>query len=346
MRRKAAIILKRFPAQRYTAAFNPYSGFFARVEDKDAPEPFWAEHGPELLDVAITSWCDRGCPLCYRKANDAGHHMAVEDYREVMRQAHAMHAFQVALGGGNPNQHPQFPEILRLTREEFGIVPNYTTNGRGLTDAVLDATRRYCGAVAVSAYTPYDDLAEAIKRLTAQKICTNVHFILTSKSVETAINWVVNPPGFLSAVNAVVFLNYKPVGRYVDSRLLANRNPRLSEFLQLATTLRPPWRIGFDSCSATGVARTGNIDETCLESCDAGRFSLFVSEDMRVFPCSFMVETGWEGGSLRERSLKEIWQGHPTFVRVRAQYAVGEGRNCGSGTHCLAGCSLFPEIDL
>jgi MoaA/NifB/PqqE/SkfB family radical SAM enzyme len=56
-----------------------------------------------------------------------------------------MHAFQVALGGGNPNQHPDFIEILRLTREDYGIVPNYTTNGRGLSDTVLEATRRYCG---------------------------------------------------------------------------------------------------------------------------------------------------------------------------------------------------------
>src|ERR1700753_44933 len=162
------MILKRFPKQRYTAMFNPNSGFFARVEDIGAPEPFWADHGPELLDIPITNWCDHGCFFCYRKSDVTGSHMALEDYREVIRQAESMHTFQVALGGGNPNQHPRFAEILRLTREDHGIIPNYTTNGRGLTEPVLEATRSYCGAVAVSAYAPYRETADAIEQLTSR----------------------------------------------------------------------------------------------------------------------------------------------------------------------------------
>lgn len=154
MNRKAAFVVKRFPDDRYTALFSPNSGFFARIEDAGEPEPFWSTHGPELLDVAITNWCDKGCSFCYRKSDSSGLHMSLEDYREVMVQAKGMHVFQVALGGGNPNQHPEFPEILRITREDFGIVPNYTTNGRGLTPDVISATARYVGAVAVSAYAP------------------------------------------------------------------------------------------------------------------------------------------------------------------------------------------------
>ena len=142
--------------------------------------------------------------------------MPLEDYREVIRQAKAMHAFQVALGGGNPNQHPDFGEILRLTREEYGIVPNYTTNGRGLTEEVVGATRRHCGAVAVSAYAPYRETVEAIDRLVACGITTNVHFILSSRSIDIAIAWAKKPPAFLARAHALVFLNYKPVGRHAD----------------------------------------------------------------------------------------------------------------------------------
>jgi radical SAM protein with 4Fe4S-binding SPASM domain len=76
-------------------------------------------------------------------------HISLSDYEEIIRQAQSLHVFQVALGGGNPNQHPQFPEILRLTREKYGIVPNYTTNVRGRTPLVIEATAKYCGAVAV-----------------------------------------------------------------------------------------------------------------------------------------------------------------------------------------------------
>src|SRR5574341_1239687 len=148
--KKAPIIIKRYKEEHYSTFFNANTGFFARVEDAGFEEPFWSQHGPELLDISIANWCDKGCPLCYRKSNEAGHHMSVNDYEDVIRQAQALHVMQVALGGGNPNQHPDFCDILRLTRQ-YGIVPNYTTNGRGLTKQVLEATKAFCGAVAVSA---------------------------------------------------------------------------------------------------------------------------------------------------------------------------------------------------
>lgn len=344
--RSAAVILKRFPKQRYTAMFNPNSGFFARIEDVGAPEPFWGEHGPELLDVGITNWCDGGCFFCYRKSNKTGQHMNVADYREVVQQAKSMHAFQIALGGGNPNQHPHFIEILRLTREDYGIVPNYTTNGRGLTSEILDATRRYCGAVAVSAYEPYQETKAAIERLVAHGITTNVHFILSSRSIDTAIEWLKAPPPFLARTNALVFLNYKPVGRHADEHLLANRSPRIEEFLRLSMAVQHPWRIGYDTCSITGLARVSNAHDVSLEGCDAGRFSLFVSEDMKVFPCSFMVGTGYEGISLRGTTLREIWQQHPVFKQIRAQHAAGGCADCRTPSHCLSGCPLFPQMNL
>jgi len=342
----ASLIVKRFPEQRYSTVFNPRSGFFARLEDVGAPEPFWAEHGPELLDIAITNRCDRGCRICYRDSKETGRIMAVNDYREVIRQAQAMHAFQVALGGGNPNQHPDFVEIVRLTREDYGIVPSYTTNGRRLTDEVLEATRRYCGAVAVSAHAPYEEAISAIERLTLRDITTHVHFILSSHSIDTAIAWLRDPPAFLARAQALVFLNFKPVGRQADERLLANRSPRLEEFLRLATTVRYPWRVGFDSCSVTGLARFTSMDSVSLQGCDAGRFSLFVSEDLKVYPCSFMVEAGYEGAPLPGRTLREIWQRHPTFSGIRDRHKGRGCLDCQTPSLCLGGCPLFPQVNL
>ena len=342
----AGFVVKRFPVDRYTAVFSPNSGFFARMEDAGTPEPFWAAHGPELLDVAITNWCDKGCPFCYRKSDESGTHLSVADYTEVMRQAAEMHVFQVALGGGNPNQHPNFIEILRITREEFGIVPNYTTNGRGLTDEVLAATARYCGAVAVSAYAPYTETIEAVNKLRRAGVNTNLHFILTSKSVETAIEWLKDPPPLLESANAIVFLNYKPVGRYADERLLLNRSSRIAEFFELATTGRRSFRIGFDTCTITGLARFGRAPAVSLEGCDAGRFSLFVSEKMEVYPCSFMVEAGYPGIPLKGTSLHEIWQTHPAFVGIRSKHAGGGCADCKTPHQCLSGCPLFPKMNL
>lgn len=346
MSRKASFIVKRFPGDHYTAVFGPNSGFFARIEDVGHDEPFWAEHGPELLDIAITNWCDRGCFFCYRKSDETGTHMSVADYEEVIRQAKEMHVFQVALGGGNPNQHPHFCDILRITREKYGIVPSYTTNGRGLTEKVLETTRRYCGAVAVSAYAPYTETAEAVRALRSYGITTNIHFLLTSASVALAIDWLENPPEFLTRSNAIVFLNYKPVGRFADDRLLLNRSSKLGEFFKLATSCRQPFRIGFDTCTITGLARLGNAPNVSLEGCDAGRFSLFVSEKMEVYPCSFMVEAGYAGIPMKDTTLAEVWRNHNGFRRIRAKHAQKGCADCTTPKHCLSGCPLFPEMNL
>lgn len=346
VRKKATVIVKHFDKDQYSAVFNPQSGFFARIEDAGASEPFWSSHGPELLDVAITNWCDKGCSFCYRRSDTDGSHMSIEDYREVMRQAQQMHVFQVALGGGNPNQHPLFPEFLRTTRQDFGIVPNYTTNGRGLTQETLAATAKFAGAVAVSAYAPYTETLEAVVRLKEAGVSTNLHFILTSRSVETAIDWLLRPPKVLTLADAIVFLNYKPVGRSTDPSLLLNKSERVEEFFNLATTGSYPFRIGFDTCTITGLARLGKAPRVTIEGCDAGRFSLFVSERMEVYPCSYMVEAGYRGVSLRNQELRDIWLTHPSFASIRSKHSSGGCKDCTTPDVCLSGCPLFPEMNL
>lgn len=143
-----------------------------------------------------------------------------------------------------------------------------------------------------------------------------------------------------------MFLNYKPVGRYPNKALLLNRSSRLEEFFQLATGPDVPIRVGFDTCTITGLARLGNADKISLEGCDAGRFSLFVSERMEVYPCSFMVETGQPGVPLRGTSLLEIWQSHPIFCGFRAAHQKGGCADCVTRGECLSGCPLFPEMNL
>ena len=342
----AAFVVRHFADQHYSTVFNPHSGFFARIEDEGYSEPFWSIAGPELIDIAITNWCDRGCFFCYRKSDEHGSHMSLTDYRDVIAQARGLGVFQVALGGGNPNQHPDFVEMLRATRLDFGIVPNYTTNGRGLTAEIVRATKAYCGAVAVSAYAPYDELSSALGLLASEGVRANVHFMLTSSSVNTAIDWLTQPPPFLANAGAVVFLNYKPVGRVANDGLLLIRSPRLEEFFKLATRLRSELRIGFDTCTVTGLARYGEMLPASVEGCDAGRFSMFVSERLEVYPCSFMVEAGYNGIPMTGSSLPTIWRDHPEFQAMREKHSRGACADCTTPNTCLSGCPLFPQMNL
>ncbi|UXX83023.1 radical SAM/SPASM domain-containing protein [Roseovarius pelagicus] len=295
------------------------------------------------MDISITNWCDKGCAFCYKSSTKHGQHMAFSDYKNVIDQASEMGVFQVALGGGNPNQHPDFVEILEYTAAK-DIVPNYTTNGRGLSSEILEATRKHCGAVAVSAYEPFDETAGTIQTLTSHGIKVNVHFILDSESIDLAIKWLNEPPEFLRGINAIIFLNYKPSGRKVfEKRMLRNSN-RLDEFFELATSSQRKLKVGFDACCVSGVFARTNANSTMVDACDAGRFSMYVSEDLSVHPCSFQSGLA-EGDQLNEgTSLLEIWTNSENMSSFRNYFASERCGGCSHRSTCMNGCPLFDDL--
>jgi radical SAM protein with 4Fe4S-binding SPASM domain len=337
------IRVNHFKSLGYSTFANSDTGFFARVPHPGKADPFWSPHGPELMDISITNWCDKGCSFCYKSSTRKGHHMPLRSYQNVIDQAAAMGVFQVALGGGNPNQHPDFAEILDYTRAK-GIVPNYTTNGRGLTPEILEATRRNCGAVAVSAYPPYDETAETIRLLVERKIKTNIHFIIDSESIDVAIAWLREPPKFLDGINALVFLNYKPSGRKVFEEKLLRHSPRVDEFFKLATSSEAKLKVGFDACCVSGVFARTTASTTLVDACDAGRFSLYVSEDLQVHPCSFQSGLA-PGDRLDENTtLEDIWLHSENMNSFRRYFASDRCGGCSHRSSCMNGCPLFDEL--
>jgi radical SAM protein with 4Fe4S-binding SPASM domain len=340
---KPEIVINRYPNQSYQAIFNPKTGMLLRIEDHLVHEPFWCSFGPELMDISITNWCDKECIHCYKGSNKYGSYMSLESYQKILYQATQMRVFQIALGGGNPNQHPDFCEILRLTREEYKIVPTYTTNGRGLNEVVLTSSKKYSGAVAVSAYYPFTDLKPAVQKLLDHGIRTNIHFLLTSESVETAISWLEDPPEILKKINAIIFLNYKPVGRNPNMDLVVSNAQRYSTFFQLAGKVYP-FKIGFDSCSISGIARFIKTSSLFLEHCEAGRFSMYISEDSKMYPCSFMINR-IDGIPVKENNIQETWRSHDTFLKFRETLQKPVCPGCAIHDICFGGCPIYPEIN-
>ncbi len=342
----SSIVFKNYSEQKYKVIFNQKNGFFARVEKKGIPEIFWANQGPELLDISITNWCDKGCEFCYRNSNENGKHILLSDYESIMKEASKNNVFQVALGGGNPNQHPDFTEILEITRDKYNIVPSYTTNGRGLTSKVLEATKKYCGAVAVSAYEPFDETKEAIKLLKSYQIKVNLHYVLDNETIVRAIEWLKNGNVILNDCNAIIFLNYKPVGNEKNYNLLLRNSPHLKEFFELVDNKKHSIKIGFDSCMVSGIVKyMKNINLTSLEPCDAGRFSAYISEDLKMYPCSFMMEH-YQGEDLKEKSFMEIWNNGTSFLETRNNLGGNRCGSCSQKENCLNGCPFLREIDL
>lgn len=179
------IRMRKFPEHNYWAIFN--DGVTVRFV-YDPKKPIADLLYPEFYDIKITNTCSGKCPWCYMNSqeNDPHYPNIVQKFKDYFGSMDMnQRPFQIAFGGGNPNEHPEFPELMKVCHN-MGIMPNYTTNGMGLTDDVLMATRRYCGGVAFSTH-PHLDMVwkSGVKNirqyLSSYKTKVNLHIIVSDK---------------------------------------------------------------------------------------------------------------------------------------------------------------------
>lgn len=140
-----------FPENNYFAIWKEGIAVRFQIEDD---KPITELKYPEFYDVKITGYCTGKCPWCYQDSKESSEHydnilFKVASYFGYMTMNER--PFQIALGGGNPNQHPDFCDLVEIIRG-LGITPNYTTNGIGMTPEVIEATKKYCGGVAISTH--------------------------------------------------------------------------------------------------------------------------------------------------------------------------------------------------
>jgi MoaA/NifB/PqqE/SkfB family radical SAM enzyme len=307
---------------------------------KDNPE--WAPV-PELADISISNHCTKGCSFCYRNSKPNREFMSLEDYcfaLDSLAHAELGGVFQVALGGGEPLEHPQFLEIIDATVER-GIVPNFTTNGLHLTDCICQRIKNKVGAVAIS-ISKMDELnTEAMDMLRRNAIRTNVHYVLSALNIREAtaiVNGDYNAR--FEGVNAIVFLTYKPAGRASDRFILKAGN-ELTEFLQKvddSTISRP--RIGFDACFVPMLIHFTHTNKEVVDTCEGGFFSVYIDHKLNVSPCSFSGNR--DQYSLKEYPFYEIW--NHLFKAYRENQANRCSTECHVHNECRGCCPYFPQI--
>ena len=84
---------------------------------------------PESLDVKITNYCDLGCKYCHENSTIKGEHADLEKLKAVLISLPA--GVELAIGGGNPLDHPSLIEFL-IWCQERGLICNITVNQRHL----------------------------------------------------------------------------------------------------------------------------------------------------------------------------------------------------------------------
>jgi len=335
--------------------FNPKTGFYMRsgvIENgKDTGiDPFMTSY-PELIDVGVMGHCVHGhSGLCIKSGVQCYQNglktkvpnMTIENFKRIVDECKGK-TFQLALGGrGDVDQHEDFEGILKYCREN-NIVPNFTSSGLGFNDEIINICKKYCGAVAISWYRQ-EHTHKAIQMLLQAGIKTNIHYVLGNNSIDEAITRL-KTNDFPKGVNAIIFLLHKPVGLGQESNVLQPDDDRVKEFFNIVDTGDFDFKIGFDSCTIPALINfTKNINEDSFDTCEGGRWSMYITSDMKAIPCSFdNQELRW-AYDISNDSIRNAWDSKQ-FEDFRDHFRNSCGK-CSRRNECFGGCPIRRQIVL
>jgi len=284
---------------------------------------------PSLLDIGVMGTCKHKCKFCYQ-----GHvnrpNMKLSDFKQIIDEVF-YHTSQVALGGrGDPNQHPDFEEMLKYCRQK-NVVPNYTTSGIDITDKQIEISKM-CGAVAVSDYRkPYT--YDALNRLMDSGIKTNIHYIFSSVNFKDCIDMldgidVWNGAINIEKLNAVIFLLFKQSGAGKDLKELNPTDDQLKIMAKKVFNGKAKFKIGIDSCLANHITKYTKLtalQKSTVQTCEASRMSSYISPTMKMVPCSFADEEVF--GIPIKNDIYKIWNESDIFINFRKQLLYN-GNEC------------------
>lgn len=334
--------------------FNTHTGFYVRsgvIDDSGhdtGVDPFMTSF-PELIDVGVMGHCAHGASgLCAKSGVECYQNglktympnMRLDDFKRIVDECRGK-TFQLALGGrGDVDQHENFADILKYCRDN-DIVPNFTSSGLGFTDEIVELCKEYCGAVAISWYRqPYT--VRAIQMLLNAGVKTNVHYVLGNNSIDEAVMRLKNKD-FPSGINAAIFLLHKPVGLGSEGNVPDADDPRVKEFFEVVDQMDMPFKVGFDSCSVPAILNfTHNIDLDSVDTCEGGRWSMYITSDMKALPCSFDNQDLRWAYDISNDTIQNAWNSNQ-FEDFRDHFRAA-CPTCTARSACMGGCPIRPQI--
>ena len=163
----------------YNIHFNKINGTKIRENDLDFFEPEF----PESADIKITQCCKHGCPQCHEASTPDGKHGDILNAKFI----DTLHPYmELAIGGGNPLEHPDLEAFLYKCKEK-NLIPSMTVHQGDFIENI-DLLRRYRDekliyGIGVSTSYVTDELIKLL-----QEFPNAVCHIIAGVATETVIN--------------------------------------------------------------------------------------------------------------------------------------------------------------
>lgn len=321
---------------------------------------------PAYVVWELTLRCDHACKHCGSRANEARpDELSTQEALDVCRQLADAGAREVVLIGGEAYLHDGFYEIARILRG-LGVRVGVTSGGLGI-DAARATAMAKAGVQQCS--VSVDGVAESHDRIRAKtgshaSALAALHH-LGAAGIRTASNINLNRVNIAdlealypmlrdAGVTAWQVQLTAALGRAADRpqmllqpyELIALM-PRIASLKRLAhqdgVRLLLGNNLGYFGPDEATLRSASPDGEDHWQGCQAGRFVMGIESDGGVKGCPSLQSARYVGGHLRERSLRDIWDGAPelAFTRARSRKDLwGYCAECAYSDTCLGGCSF------
>jgi mycofactocin radical SAM maturase len=304
----------------------------------------WPLSAPVNITWEITHRCNLLCVHCLSASRDESPgELSFEECRAVADQLAALDVFEINFGGGEPLLKEYFLPLLRYIHEK-GIVTCISTNGTVLTDEAVDY---FAGNPLVNVQVSLDGAGAAVndrirgsgtferafrgfERLAGRGIPLSINTVVTALNFDQLGHLKVIARAYGARLRVSRF---RPSGRARESwdelKLNAAQLRELAAWLNSDTSILTG--DSFFSVTAGGRRQLG------LDMCGACKMTACIDPVGDVYPCAFLQDEAFRGGSLRRTSFKDIWENAAVFARFR-RLEPEACRRCPRYDSCHGGC--------
>jgi radical SAM protein with 4Fe4S-binding SPASM domain len=326
---------------------------------------------PAYVVWELTLRCDHACAHCGSRAGGArDDELTTEKALAGVDELAALGAREVVLIGGEAYLHDGFLDVVRKLKAA-GIRPTMTTGGKGITPALardMKAAGIHAVSVSVDGLAREHNLIRQSSRSFQGAIAALGHLRTAGITIaaNTNINRV-NQPVLEALFDVLADTGIAawqvqitvPLGRAADRpQMLLQPYDLLDVVPRLAALKRRAFARGITMMPGNNLGYFGP-EEALLRSphdvavdgaprdhwqgCQAGRMVMGIESDGGVKGCPSLQSSHYVGGTLKNRSLRDLWTATPELAFNRARGVDdlwGFCRTCAFADVCKGGCTF------
>ena len=324
-----------------------------------------AKHLPRYVVWELTLACDHRCLHCGSRAGDARPgELTTAEAIDVVEQLAKLGCFEVVLIGGEAYLHEGFLEVVRALKAH-GIRASMSTGGLGVTPELakqMFEAGMHTVSVSVDGLEAEHDAFRArpgshAAALEALRVCktaglrtaANTNFNRLNVDAAEAIFELLAPLGILAWQPILTV----PLGRGADRPAMLLQPWDLLKLMPTLARLKvrayekdilvhPSNNLGYFGPDEALLRspQPGMADH--FHGCQAGKMVMGIEAHGAVKGCPSLQSATYVGGSVKERSLEDLWNTAPQigFARARTVEDLwGFCRTCPFAASCLGGCT-------